>query len=127
MDEREEVVEQISPEMERTVDQRARDRAGAARWDLDVAIFLFGILAILIILLFQGIGIAIVAPVAVFGLAMVWLVGWRRARQLYPRFLNEEIYRLEQELKRVARTTVTEAMEETIEEKVQRALRERGG
>lgn len=62
---------------------------------------------------------------AIFGLAMVWLVGWRRARQLYPRFYDEEISRLEQELKSVARATVAEVVEETIEEKVQKALRKR--
>ncbi len=124
MDEREDT-KQVSQEIEQKAEQRARDRARAARWDLDVAIFLFGVLAIEIILLFQGVGIAIVAPVAVFGLAMVWLVGWRRARQLYPRFYNEEISRLEQELKRATRATVAEAIEETIEEKVQKALRER--
>jgi hypothetical protein len=33
-----EVTKQVSPEMERTAMQRARDRAKAARWDLDVAI-----------------------------------------------------------------------------------------
>ena len=34
-----EVTKQVSPEMERTAAQRARDRAKAARWDLDVAVF----------------------------------------------------------------------------------------
>ncbi|MFC1978261.1 hypothetical protein ACFLWS_08415, partial [Chloroflexota bacterium] len=94
-----EVARQVSPEMERTATQRARDRAQAARWDLDIAVFLFGVLIIIIILLFQGIGVAIVAPVALFGLTMVWLVGWRRGRQLYQRFYDEELFKLEQELK----------------------------
>jgi len=115
----------ISPEMEQKAAQRARDRARTASWDIDVAVFLFAVLAILIILLFQGIETAVVAPIAAFGLAMVWLVGWRRAKQLFPRFYDEEISRLEQELKNVVRTTVAEAVEETIEEKVQKALRER--
>lgn len=70
------IAKQVTPEMEQTAAQKARDRARAARWDLDVTIFLFGILAVLIILLFQGIGIRVVVPVATFGLAMVWLVGW---------------------------------------------------
>ena len=108
-------------EMERTAAQRARVRANAARWNLDVAVFLFGVLAIIIILLFEGIGTEIVAPVAVFGLAMVWLVGWRQGRQLYNRFYDEELGKLEKELKKA----VSETIEETIEEKVQRALRER--
>ncbi len=114
-----EVDSQVSPEMERTAAQRARDRAGAARWDLDIAVFLFAVLIIVIILLFQRIGLGIVAPVALFGLAMVWLVGWRRGRQLYPRFYDEELSGLERELRK------TEKEEETVEERVQKALRER--
>ncbi len=120
-----EVSKELSPEMERTAAQRARDRARAARWDLDIAVFLFAILIIIIILLFQKIGVEIVAPVAVFGLSMVWLVGWRRGKQLFQRFYDEELSRLERELKRAVRGAVEETVEETIEEKVQKALRER--
>ncbi len=86
-----EVTKQVSPELERAAARRARDRANAARWNLDVAIFLFAVVIIVIILSFQGNGIEIVAPVAVFGLAMAWLVGWRQGRQLYQRFYNEEL------------------------------------
>lgn len=116
-----EATQQVSPEMERAATQRARDRANAARWNLDIAVFAFAVLIIVIILLFQEIGIEIVAPIALFGLAMVWLAGWRRGRQLYPRFYDEELSKLKQELKKTAK----EAVEETIEERVQRALRER--
>ncbi len=66
-----EVTKQVSPEMERRAAQRARDRANAARWNLEVAGFLFAIVIIVIILSFQGIGIEIVASVGIFGLAMV--------------------------------------------------------
>ncbi len=116
-----EVTRQVSPKMERMATQRAKDRARAARWDLDIAVFLFSVLIIVIILLFQDIGIEIVAPVAIFGLAMVWLVGWRRGRQLFQRFYDEELLGLEHDLER----TVKGAVEETIEEQVQKALRER--
>ena len=108
-------------EIERLATRRARERARIARWDLDVAVFLFVVLIIVIILLFQGIGIEVVAPVAILGLVLVWVVGWRRGRQLYESFYEEELAKLEQaEDKKTART-----MEETIEEKVQKALRER--
>ncbi len=80
---------------------------------------------IVIILLFQEIGIEIVAPVAIFGLGMVWLVGWRRGRQLYQRFYDEELLKVEQELEKTIVKTVEKTVEETIEERVQRALRER--
>ena len=118
-DKEDEVTRKISPKMERAAAQRAKDRANPARWDLDVAVFFFAVLIIVFILLFQGIGVEIVSPVAIFGLAMVWLVGWRRGRQLYKRFYEEEIAELEQELER------KEKEEETVEERVQRALRER--
>lgn len=91
MTEEAEVTKWISPETGRILSQRARDRANDARWDLDVAVFLFGVLAIVIILQFQGTGVGIVAPVSVFGLASVWLVGWRRGRQAYQRFYDEEL------------------------------------
>jgi len=121
-----EVVEQVSPEMEQAAARMARDRAVAGRWNLDIAVFLFGVLIIVIILLFQGLGVEIVAPVAIFGLAMVWLVGWRQGRQLYQRFYDEEMFKLNQESKKKAEETVAEGtIEETIEEKVQKALRER--
>jgi len=110
---------QISPEIEQEAAGRAKDRANAARWDLNVAVFMFGVLIIIIILLFQGVGLAIVAPVALFGLVMVWLVGWRQGRQLYPRYYEEELIRLQRESKAKG------AAEETVEEKIQKALRER--
>ncbi|MBA7571811.1 hypothetical protein ES708_13579 [subsurface metagenome] len=121
-----EVIVGISLEMERTAARRAKDRARNARWDLNVLIFLFAILIMVIILAtYTKAGLEIVAPIAIFGLAMVWLVGWRRGGQLYERFYDEELSKLEQEQKLKIKKTVKEAVEETIEEKVQKALRER--
>ena len=119
-----EVTQPVTPEMEQTATQRAWDRARNARWDLNITIFLFAILILVIILAtYTKVGIEVVAPVAIFGLAMVWLVGWRKGKQLYQRFYDEELSRLEQELtiKKAAEGTI----EETVEEKVQKALRER--
>ena len=115
------VAKQVSPEMEQIAAVRARDRARTARWDLDITVFLFGILAIIMILLFEEVSVGIVASVAVFGLAMTWLVGWRRGRQLYQLFYREELSTLENEL----RTEVRRVVGETIEKVVQKALRER--
>ena len=115
-----------SGEVERLAARKARERARIARWDLDVAVFLFVVLIIVIILLFQGLGIEVVAPVAILGLVLVWLVGWRRGKQLYETFYEEELAKLEQaEDKKVEKKVVGETLEETIEEKVQKALRER--
>ncbi len=110
----------ISPEAERAATQRARDRAMSGRWDLNVAIFLFAVLMIVIILLYQDVGIEVVAPVAIFGLAMVWLVGWRRGKQLFVHFFEEEIAAAKREVTKTMGT-----LEETIEDRVQQALRNR--
>lgn len=120
MTEQSELAAEIGPELERAAIRKAKDRAASGRWDLNVAIFLFAVLIIVIILLFQDVGIEIVAPVAIFGLAMVWLVGWRRGRQLYVHFLEEEITAAK---RGVDQTMV--AIEETIEDRVQKALRNR--
>ena len=68
-------------------------------------------------LLFQGVAVEIVVPVAVIGLGMVWLCGWRQGRQLFERFCEEELAKLEYER--------TLKVEETIEETVRKTIRER--
>ena len=117
---------QINTEMKQTAVRRARDRAKNARWDLNVLIFLFAVMILVVILAtYTKAGLEVVAPIAILGLAMVWLVGWRRGRQLYQRFYGEELSNLKQELKKAVAGAVKKTVEETIEEKVQKALRER--
>ncbi|MFC2067211.1 DnaJ domain-containing protein [Chloroflexota bacterium] len=89
----------IPPRYEQLARMSAIRRANAVRWDLDVAIFLFAILIIIIILLFQGISTWPVAVTAIFGLSMTWLVGWRRARQAYGPFYTEEVAKYTRDLK----------------------------
>ena len=122
------ILKQTNEETQKQASARAKVRSRNARWDLNVAIFLFAVLIIVIILLFQDIGVEFVGPIAIFGLAMVWLVGWRRGKQLYDIFFDEELIRLEQESKKKGKVKgkkLKEVIEETIEEKVQKALRER--
>ena len=89
---------QFSPVIERLVSQRAKDKTNIEKWGLNVVILLFTILITIIVLTSQGIGINVVAPVAIFGLVVVWLMGWRRGRQLYQRFDSEELSSLQQKL-----------------------------
>jgi len=115
-----EVAKTVSLEVAQTAVQRARYRAKAVRWDLDVAVFFFAILTIVMILLFQGVGIEFVAPAAILGLALGWLMGWKKEKQVYELFYEEELSKLDQELEKTMGT-----LGEMIEEKVQRAKRER--
>ncbi len=117
-------------EIKREAVRRAKERVRIARWDLNVAVFLFVVLIIVIILLFQDIGIEVVAPVAIFGLIMVWITGWRHGQQLYRSFYDEELFKLEKEMEEAEEKEKREKkaekpIEETVEEAVQRALRER--
>lgn len=115
----------VSLKMERTAAQNAKIRARVAKWDLDIAVFLFAVLIIVIILLFQKISIEVVGPVAIFGLAMVWLVGWRRGKQLYQRFYEEELAKMEPESKEPVKEIVKQKVEVTVEDMVKKAFLKR--
>lgn len=117
-------IEHFSPEMEATARERAKIRARAARWDLDIAVFLFAILIVIIILLFQKISVDLVSLIAVFGLVVVWLAGWRRGKRLYERFYVEELMKLE-EARMQTSGDVAKRVEETVEDIVKKALIER--
>jgi len=123
--------EPVSEDIQAVAAARAKVRARNARWDLNVAVFLFAVLILVIILLFENIGIEIVGPIAIIGLILVWLVGWRRGRQLFAIFYDEELAELEQtqekrrEREEKAAEKVEKTLEETIEEKVQKALKQR--
>jgi len=117
-------IKHFSPEMEATASERAIIRARAARWDLDIAVFLFAILIIIIILLFQKIAIEPVSLIAIFGLVVVWVAGWRRGKQLYQRFYGEELLKLE-EARMQTSGELKKRVEETIEDIVKKALLER--
>lgn len=113
-----EVAEMLSPERKQAAAQRAKYRSKAGRWDIDVAVFLFLILITIMILLFQGVKTEIMAPAAAVGLALAWLMGWKKGKQLYEIFFREE---LEKELK----DAIGWDKEEAIEEQIQHALRDR--
>jgi len=74
--------------------ERARERVKGARWDLSVAVLAYAILSAVVLLRLEGIGIEVVAAVAVLGLAIVWLIGWRRGRRLLKRYYDEELTQL---------------------------------
>ena len=123
-DNKDKAPQEIRPELARAASEKAKDRARGARWDLNIAIFLFAVLILVIILTaYTRAGVEVVAPVAVIGLALVWLVGRRRENQLYNRFYKEELANAGREEKETK--AVKETIEETIEQQVQKALRER--
>ena len=114
-----EAAKQAITEMERIASQKARDKANSGRWDLDVAVALFAVLILVVLLLFGGVSSTIVAIIAVFGLLIAWLIGWRKGKRLYSDYYLEEFRNLQHEMDRV----VKEA--ETVDVKIQEILKER--
>lgn len=98
--------EQFIEKVKRLAGRRAMERAQAAKWDIDVAAFYFAILILVIILVYQGIKIEIVAAAAVTGVVMGWLIGWIKGKQKYHRFYDEELLELELGLKNAAKRVV---------------------
>ncbi len=122
MAESEETRQEIK-DIERIAEDRARIRASDARWNLDIAIFAFAILILVVILGFQRVGLEIVVPIAVVGLSLVWLLGWYQGKKVFTQFYNEEIFTLMRENRE--KDPDHKPVENYIEEMVQKAIRDR--
>jgi len=81
---------------EQLADERAKLRARAVWWDFTMAIGSYSILTAVILLRLQGFEIEVVAPVAILGLAIIFLRGSRRGRQLYKLYYDEELHQLQE-------------------------------
>jgi len=81
--ERAEIIEQC--------EKTARDKAKTQKWDMNIVVFMFAILLITVILLYEGIDPTYLAPIAFFGLLMCWWVSWRQEKSLFKRFYRQEM------------------------------------
>lgn len=81
---------------EQLADERAKLRARAVWWDFTMAIGSYSILTAVILLRLQGFAIEVVAPVTILGLAIIFLRGSRRGRQLYKLYYDEELHQLQE-------------------------------
>lgn len=88
--------ELTSIEPEKLAAARAKEKVRAVRWDISVAVYVFASLVAVIILRLEGIAIEIVAIIAIAGLSMFWFMGWRRGKQLFRRFYDEELLHLQE-------------------------------
>ena len=94
--------------IEKLVAERAGRRAQSARWNANIVIFVYAILATLMLLRFENVPTEIVAPVAATGLFMTWFMGWIRGKKLYTRLYEQEL----QELQEVHQAEKAEAVTE---------------
>jgi hypothetical protein len=70
---------------------KAKDLAKNQKWDMNLVVFMFAILLLTVILLFEGVDPLYLAPIAFFGLAMTWFVSRRQEKRLYRRHYRREI------------------------------------
>ena len=96
------MAEHIVGKMELLARRRAREKAQSAKWDIDVAAFYFAVLILVIILLYQGARVEIVAVSAIAGLVFGWLIGWIKGKHKYHLFYDEELLKMELELGNLA-------------------------
>jgi len=90
-----EVPKPIPKEIERLASERAGEKVRTAKWDLSVLVFAYATLTAVLILSTRGVELEVVAIVAIFGLSMVWFVGWLRGKRLFRRLYDEELHQLE--------------------------------
>lgn len=96
------IIKQDKLDVETVARQVALSKANVAKWGVNSVVLLFALLIAIIIMVNQNVLMSIVAVVAVGGLGYVWFSGWKRGRQLYTSFLNEEIVNLQQKPEKIA-------------------------
>lgn len=70
----------------------ARDRAASLRWNTNALVLAYVNLTIAIILTLLGVGTVVMAPVAVFGLGIVWLLSRLQGKRLEKALYREEMH-----------------------------------
>ena len=70
---------------------KAMEKSRTQKWDMNMVVFMFAILLITVILLYEGIDPIYLAPIAFFGLVMCWYTSWRQGKKLYRRYFKQEM------------------------------------
>ena len=83
-------------ETEQLAIERAREKARTARWNFNVTILAYAVFAAVVLSSFWGVATEFVALIAIFGLVMIWFMGWRREKQLFKHLYNEELRQLQE-------------------------------
>ncbi len=85
----------MEKDIERQTAERAKEKARASRWNMNVAILAYALLVAVVLMRFQGVSIEVVAIIAIAGLAVVWFIGRRTEKQQYKRIYEEELKMLQ--------------------------------
>jgi Ca2+/Na+ antiporter len=83
----------IHPETRKRAALNAKYAANTAKWNLNSAIFLFGIIILVIILAMLRVNVWLNGIVAFTGLFLVWVTGQRKAKKLFRHYFEWELAR----------------------------------
>ena len=70
--------------------------AFSARWNVNTTIVAYIVLVVVILMRLDGVSTQVVAPVAVLGLALTWLLGLLKSKKMYQRVFNEEQHEVQE-------------------------------
>jgi DNA-binding CsgD family transcriptional regulator len=90
----ESTVELKPMDLEKMAAQRAYEQSEASRWNTNIAVLAYALLATVLILQFLGLLIEIIASIAVTGLVGIWYIGWRRGQKIYNSIYEQELRQL---------------------------------
>ena len=77
--------------MEQLLLHRARERAAPLRWNIQSVILSYSVLAAVIIMSLEDVGLLITVLTAVLGLGLVWFSSWLRLKKFENTFYREEV------------------------------------
>lgn len=85
--------ENLEPGQQETDRPAAVEKTGkrdfSARWNINTTIVAYIVLVVVILLRFDGVSTRIVAPVAILGLSVTWLLGLMKSKRVYQRVFDE--------------------------------------
>ena len=84
----------IDPDQQAADDPMMVDKTGkrefSAIWNVNTTIVAYIVLVIVILMRLDGVSTRVVAPVAILGLSVTWLLGLMKSRKVYRRVFEEE-------------------------------------
>ena len=92
----EEAAQSAQQQIEQLAAKRAEERVLTLKWNIEVVIIAYAVLATVVLLRIEGVAIEIVALVATVGLSMIWLAGWIRGKKLYKQLYDQELHGLQE-------------------------------
>lgn len=87
---------EMTQSVKQRVAKRANDKALSLRWNVNIVIFANAVFVAVVLMGLEGVAIEILAPVAVVGLSLIWILSRFRWKRLYNEFYRQELMELDE-------------------------------